>query len=481
MRPGIFTRMMIGYLAILIPLAAVSAYTFSRFSAFRAATDEILHADQRLKDLVQAVGESIISQTGFDRKYIITGDREYFFQFERMESEISSMLAEAMTTVRNDEKKEMVERIYDAYGAYKDVFYEEASYVENKDEYLPDAFRVKKEVLTDGVLLELRNLRMMTERETFEKVEILGDSVSEATKMVAVIVAGCVVLGIIISVLVTRSITIPLSIMRRKTRRIARGDFDGGLEISAPPEICDLARDFNSMCDKLQETDKIKSDFFSLMAHELRTPLASIREGTNLLLNNRGEDFRENQTRVLRIITEESNRLTDLVNSLLDLSKMEAGMLSLKREKFDIGSLILKAVSGMEPLAMTKNIGISWQVPQALPQVSADEERLLQALRNLIGNAVKFTPEGGRIVITARPCDGGVEVSVADSGHGIPPEDLEVIFDKFRQSAMTNFSTIKGTGLGLAIVKHIITAHGGRIWATSEAGRGSIFTFQLPS
>jgi two-component system sensor histidine kinase GlrK len=160
---------------------------------------------------------------------------------------------------------------------------------------------------------------------------------------------------------------------------------------------------------------------------------------------------------------------------------MEAGMLSLKREKFDIGSLILKAVSGMEPLAMTKNIGISWQVPQALPQVSADEERLLQALRNLIGNAVKFTPEGGRIVITARPCDGGVEVSVADSGHGIPPEDLEVIFDKFRQSAMTNFSTIKGTGLGLAIVKHIITAHGGRIWATSEAGRGSIFTFQLPS
>ena len=135
----------------------------------------------------------------------------------------------------------------------------------------------------------------------------------------------------------------------------------------------------------------------------------------------------------------------------------------------------------MEPLALTKNIGISWEAPDELPQVSADEERMLQALRNLIGNAVKFTPEGGRITIKARPLSEGVEVSIADSGHGIPPEDLEVIFDKFRQSAMTSYSTIKGTGLGLAIVKHIITAHGGRIWATSETGRGSVFTFQLPA
>ena len=225
----------------------------------------------------------------------------------------------------------------------------------------------------------------------------------------------------------------------------------------------------------------MKSDFFSLMAHELRTPLASIREGTNLLLNNQGSDFSHNRTRILRIITEEGNRLTDLVNSLLDLSKMEAGMLSLQREKFDIGALIYNAVSGMEPLAMTKNVDISWEAPAGLPPVNADLERLLQALRNLIGNAVKFTPEGGRITISARPFSDGVEVSIADSGQGIPPEDLEVIFDKFKQSAMTSYSTIKGTGLGLAIVKHIITAHGGRIWATSERGRGSIFTFQLPA
>ena len=481
MKPGILTRLIIGYLAILIPLAAVSAYAFSRFSAFRAATDEIIHSDQRFRELVQSAAESVLSQTGFDRKYILTRDREYFYQFEQMEKEISTILEEAMTIATSDQKKEAIALISDSYEQYKEVFYQEVSHVENNETYLPDDLKEKKSVLTDGILLELRNLRMLAERETYEQIENLGESVSEASRIVMAIVAGCVLLGIIISVMVTRSIAIPLTIMRRKTRRIARGDFDCGLEISSPPEIRDLARDFNAMCGKLQEADKMKSDFFALMAHELRTPLASIREGTNLLLNNRGEDFSQMRSRILRIITEESNRLTDLVNSLLDLSKMEAGMLSLQREKSDIGALIYNAVSGMEPLAMTKNVDISWEAPAGLPPVNADLERLLQALRNLIGNAVKFTPEGGRITISARPFSDGVEVSIADSGQGIPPEDLEVIFDKFKQSAMTSYSTIKGTGLGLAIVKHIITAHGGRIWATSERGRGSIFTFQLPA
>lgn len=481
MRPGIFTRLMIGYLAILIPLAAVSAYSFSRFSAFRTATDEIIHSDQRFKNLIQGVAEAVLSQTGFDRKYVLTGDREYFFQFERMEKEINTGLDEAMTIAGSDQKKDLITVVRDAYTAYKDIFYQEASYVENNEPYLPEVLKDEKEALTDGILLKLRELKLSAERETYGKVENLGQSVSEARRIVIAIVAACALLGIIISVLVTRSIAIPLSIMRRKTRRIARGDFDCRLEISAPHEIRELARDFNAMCGKLQEADKMKSDFFSLMAHELRTPLASIREGTNLLLNNQGSDFSHNRTRILRIITEEGNRLTDLVNSLLDLSKMEAGMLALRREKFDIDRLIFKAISAMEPLALTKNIGISWEAPDELPQVSADEERMLQALRNLIGNAVKFTPEGGRITIKARPLSEGVEVSIADSGHGIPPEDLEVIFDKFRQSAMTSYSTIKGTGLGLAIVKHIITAHGGRIWATSETGRGSVFTFQLPA
>jgi two-component system sensor histidine kinase GlrK len=268
--------------------------------------------------------------------------------------------------------------------------------------------------------------------------------------------------------------------MRKKTRQIAGGDFECSLDLSSPPEIGELVQDFNLMCDKLKMTDKMKSDFFSLMAHELRTPLASIKEGTNLLLKHTGEDFKEKRKEILTIIAEESNRLTDLVNSLLDLSKMEAGMIALRLEKSDIGYLINQAVSGMQPLAMTKNVSIKVEIHQDLPYVNVDEERILQALRNLIGNAVKFTPGGGHITISAQPLEGRVKVSVADTGPGIAKEDLNAIFDKFQQGAMTSYNKIKGTGLGLAIVKHIINAHGGKIWVESEIGLGSIFIFLLP-
>ena len=227
--------------------------------------------------------------------------------------------------------------------------------------------------------------------------------------------------------------------------------------------------------------EKMKSDFFSLMAHELRTPLASIKEGTNLLLKGIGEEYNEKRRTVLTVIAEESNRLIDLVNSLLDLSKMEAGMMALNLEKSDIRSLINKAVSGMEPLAMAKNVGIKVEIPQDLPYVKMDGERILQALRNLIGNAVKFTPLGGHVTISAQPLEKGVSVSVADTGPGVPKEDLNAIFDKFRQATLTSYSKIKGTGLGLAIVKHIISAHGGKVWVESEPGHGCTFIFLLPA
>jgi two-component system, NtrC family, sensor histidine kinase GlrK len=160
---------------------------------------------------------------------------------------------------------------------------------------------------------------------------------------------------------------------------------------------------------------------------------------------------------------------------------MEAGMIALNLQTSDIRSLINKAVSGIGPLAMTKNVSLEVEIPQDLPCVKMDGERILQALRNLIGNAVKFTPGGGRITISAQPMEKGVRVSVADTGPGIPIEDLNAIFDKFQQATMTGYNKIKGTGLGLAIVKHIINAHGGKVWVESEIGRGSIFTFLLPA
>jgi two-component system sensor histidine kinase GlrK len=268
--------------------------------------------------------------------------------------------------------------------------------------------------------------------------------------------------------------------MMNKTKEISRGVFKGNLNVSSPPEISELARAFNSMCDKLNEIDKMKSDFFSSMSHELRTPLTSIKEGTNLLLEGVGGNMSVKQNRILTIISEESNRLIDLVNSLLDLSKLEAGMMPFNFTGADIRPLIDKSISETEPLAAAKNIGLKMAIAQDLPIIKMDCERILQVLRNLIGNAIKFTPDGGHVTISTQPANGGIKVAVADTGRGIPKESLNMVFDKFEQVPTAGCNKIEGTGLGLAIVKYIINTHGGMVWAESELGQGSTFIFVLP-
>jgi two-component system sensor histidine kinase GlrK len=287
-------------------------------------------------------------------------------------------------------------------------------------------------------------------------------------------------LGIVLSIVITRSITIPLSKMQEKTKEIAQGVFEANLNLPSPPEINELAQAFNSMSTKLQEVDRMKSDFYSLMSHELRTPLTSIKEGTNLFLEGKGGEVTERQKRLLTIVSEESNRLIQLVNSLLDLSKLEAGIAAFQFLKDDLAPLITRVIREIEPLAEAKGIRIKRDIQES-PRVSMDTERILQVLRNLLGNAIKFTPQGGVIEISLQAKDGVVEVSVTDAGPGIPEEQTAIIFDKFRQAVHEGSRKIQGTGLGLAIVKQIIQSHGGRVWVESAVGRGSTFRFTLPA
>ncbi|MEW6602934.1 MAG: HAMP domain-containing sensor histidine kinase, partial [Nitrospirota bacterium] len=221
--------------------------------------------------------------------------------------------------------------------------------------------------------------------------------------------------------------------------------------------------------------------FFSLMSHELRTPLTTIKEGTNLFIEGLDElKATEKQRRLLTIINEECNRLIKLVNSLLDLSKMEAGMMVYNFTRADLPPLISKITGEMEPLAESRGITIETDVSRALPPVNIDTERILQVLRNLVGNAVKFTLDKGYVRISAQPVEKGVKISVSDSGNGISKEKVTAIFDKYYQDTLASTSKIKGTGLGLSIVKQVVHSHGGKVWVESTSERGSIFSFVLP-
>jgi len=235
--------------------------------------------------------------------------------------------------------------------------------------------------------------------------------------------------------------------------------------------------------EKLLELDNLKSDFLTNVSHELRTPLMSIRSFSELLIENQDNNDKEN-IRYLNIILDENDRAIRLIENLLDISRIESG-----GAKWNISSVNLKdivdiSVDATISLAEKKKQTLNLRFNDSLPKVIGDSDRLVQVMTNLINNAIKFTPEKGKIIIGAdleNEHNGKfLKMYVSDTGIGIPEEHQGKIFDKFQQVSNSNFSENRGSGLGLAICKEIIKHHGGEIWVESEPGKGSIFYFTLP-
>ncbi len=479
-RLSIFTRLIIAYLVVFISVTGVNIYNILQLRQITNATHHILDIATRITNYEKKLTDSILSQVRYERKYIIIKDDALYDQFLFAERDFNQYFDEVMSIADAPDKRDLLMKIKDHHDRYRTLFNEEIEFIRANKRYPQNLYAQEKENLLNGIMEGLKGLNLLTEKDTYEKIKKLGEDGDKAQRLAILMTVISLLFGIIISIFITRSITKPLTVMKKKTRDIASGDFEGDLKLSSPPEIAGLAQAFNLMCNKLKEIDKMKTDFFSVMAHELRTPLASIKEGANLMLEGIGGEITGKQKRLLTIISEQSSRLIELVNSLLDISKIEAGMISLNLTNLDIEPLINKAVAETEPLALSKNVSLKVDIAQDLPIIKMDNERILQVLLNLIGNAVKFTPGGGTVTVSSQTVGQEVQVYIMDTGAGIPEENLNTIFDKFKQTNTASYNTIKGTGLGLSIVKHIIIAHGGRIWVESKAGQGSTFIFALP-
>jgi len=230
----------------------------------------------------------------------------------------------------------------------------------------------------------------------------------------------------------------------------------------------------------LNELDQLKDNFISTVSHELRTPLAIIKQFAGIISDEIPGKLTEDQKQYIDIIKNGTDRLVRLINDLLDISKIESGAVVLKRTLVEMGRMTQGVVFALQPQAAQKHIELSAVFQEPLPAIYFDSEKIVQVLTNLIGNAVKFTPENGRITVTITEREKEVEFSVADTGPGIAPEDMSKVFKRFQQFGRTAGSGAKGTGLGLAISKQLVEMHGGRIWVESKVGVGSQFIFTLP-
>jgi len=233
---------------------------------------------------------------------------------------------------------------------------------------------------------------------------------------------------------------------------------------------------------KLKVLDQLKSDFISVVSHELRTPLTSIKAFTELILMKPKMNA-DKRNRLLSIINNESDRLARLINDILDLTKIEAGKLSWHITSISVADVVRNSVHSIQSLANNKSLTISFRVPDSLPRIYGDWDRLVQVITNILSNAIKFTPQGGQVSVTAAlelAPRKQIIVRIADTGVGIKAKDLDVIFEKFQRAGDVLTARSEGTGLGLAITKQIVEYHGGRIWVESSPGAGSTFSFTLP-
>jgi two-component system sensor histidine kinase GlrK len=317
----------------------------------------------------------------------------------------------------------------------------------------------------------------------------------------AVLVLWCATIAafavsVLVSLLIVRSISKPLAHLTEGTRAIADGKFFYRLDTTRRDEFAQLAQDFNKMTLRLNELDKLKKDFVSHVSHELKAPLASMRETIQLMLEEIPGPLTDKQKRLLELNLQSGIRLTSMISNLLDLSKTEAGVMEYELKSHDLVPLVRSAIAELEVQAHEKQIHLNAVLPETPLPVECDSDRMVQVLLNLIGNAVKFSPRHSEVhvhvertpqiplgvpdrwrrLITGNRQNGyfGL-VTVVDSGPGIPDTDKEKVFEKFHQVRQGKKMAGQGVGLGLSICRTIVQAHRGAIWVEDNPAGGSRF------
>jgi len=281
----------------------------------------------------------------------------------------------------------------------------------------------------------------------------------------------------VVTLILSRRILSPIKALTEAAQRLGRGDFSQRLEAKDKGEVGELAHAFNSMAHDLERAEQLRRTMVADVAHELRTPLSNIQG----YLEAVNDGVIQPDTNAIQSLSEETTRLSRLVDELQELSLAEAGELKLIRKVEDISELISQTVLAVQAQAASKGISLSTELADKLAPVNIDAQRIAQVLHNFLDNAIAHTADGGSITVSAIDKGNWLEVAVTDTGEGIPEEDLPNVFERLYRVDKSRTRATGGSGLGLTIAKRFVEAHGGKIEVHSELGKGSRFVFTLPT
>ena len=438
-----------------------SSQSFVRASRMVDHTNRVLLHVGRLYVPVQSVHIAA-------RNYALTGHERYLARLEEEMERVYREVAEIQTlTADNPEQQQRVralkERLDARFGAIREFIRQAHASGDHKDAGSEFADRADKMATALPLIQEmqdeeLRLLAMRTQEQRASVETTIGLSAGLTLLIAALMIA--------IYWLVTRDSE------QRRLAQQALSHLNGELEKAN--------RELRSSNEQIQHATKMKSRFLASMSHELRTPLNAIIGFSELLDSETAGPVNDKQKRFLGHIRTGARHLLQLINDILDLSKVEAGQLQVFPEDALMADLVREVLPIVTPMASVKKITIEHPFATEVIAVHADRIRLKQIVYNLLSNAIKFTPESGSVHISVAEADGMYQFAVADTGVGIRPEDQELIFEEFRQVSDTTKGVKEGTGLGLAITRRLVEQHGGKLWVESVVGKGSTFYFTMP-
>jgi signal transduction histidine kinase len=293
--------------------------------------------------------------------------------------------------------------------------------------------------------------------------------------LLALLAAGIV--ASLVSLLFSRGVIAPVRVLTNASQRLANGNYGERIQTAGSDELGQLAHSFNEMADKLEQVETMRRQLIGDVSHELRTPLTAIKGSMEGLMDG----ILPGTPETYQQIHQEADRLAHLVDDLQELSRVEAGSYPLDIRPVSVSTLVQTTLKRFTAQARAKQIDLRSDLPAGLPPVLADQNRIIQVLTNLVGNALQYTPEGGQVTIQSARHGDAIHLSVVDTGIGIPAEHLQYLFTRFyRVDKSRSRQAGGGSGIGLTIVHHLVEAHGGHIWAESKGeGLGSTFTFSL--
>jgi len=348
-----------------------------------------------------------------------------------------------------------------------------------------DLQRSAAEPLAEDLKALTGGLASTTQRLTENTIRQSASSFADSQRLFIAVAVASILLALVLGYLISWSLIGPIRRMESRLAAIASGDFSGHVAVSNRDELGALAANINAMNDELgrlykelEAASRHKTEFLANMSHELRTPLNAIIGFSQVLREKMFGELNEKQADYLDDILSSGQHLLNLINDILDLSKVEAGRMELQVSVFPLAEVVENSLSMVRERATRQGVALLTHVDPSVGLLDADERKIKQILFNLLSNAVKFTPDGGQVTLAARTVGDTVEIAVADTGVGIGAEEQARIFDEFYQVGPG--MTQEGTGLGLALTRRLVELHHGQLRVESAPGEGSTFTVVLP-